>query len=325
MASKALRKTPPPPDPKILRHQVGPPEFDLYAVTAPDGDYRKFFEVVERAVGGCKKVMAPAGGFYEQRQNLVKDGRSFGHIAWGGHNRKYPKLEVSGSVTPAVVHELRSLMRGMYQVPAVHSCVDFVGADLSLYLRLKALGVQIKRMDTRVRGRPIAGDDDFPDDFHAYGIGSEENAYVSIYEAGKVHRALGQPYWVRIEARCRPKGEMKKAYADLEPHEIWGATRFMRWLASSMFDQSIEPHPYRPILHVRPEQEKLYTMSDQYRKSICKYLELPGHTPESLGRYVASSAMTAYAIHNAQKERYLIGGTNNDCEIEMNFVEGMMN
>lgn len=297
-------------DPELLKHLVASPRFDLYKVTRCDGGtHHDFLDVIEAALGTVGKIAVTGNRFYDHRLNLTHDGRTFGHVAWGGINAMYPMIEVSGAVTPVIVEGLQQSMLGRYQVPCFHSCGDFLGGRTT-FLRLKGLAEAVQRIPVRgAKPRLVPGyDERFPQDVWRFRLGSAKGTHIGVYEKG---REVPEDYdveTVRTELRATFDGAGKRMVAALDAHDAWGVTHFTQRFASVLFDADVHRQGCRKVTPNIPADESIEKAGRQYGNAVLDFIDR-GHSTTELGDLMYAAAVTKQAIRNAKRPN-LQGGTN---------------
>lgn len=293
------------PDPLLLDAQISQPRWDLYTATGRGTvTHDAFIEVVDAALGDVKKVNATSGEFYDYRLNLIKDGRTIGHVAWGGRNSMYPKLEVTGPETPPVVEELQQRLTGLYGVPTFHSCIDFKNRRTT-FLRIQSLAEAVQRMPVRGKKPRLVPryDAAFPEDPWAFEFGSKKATYVNVYE--REHEVDT----VRAELRSRFPSAGKLLVAAMDAHEAWGVAAFTQRMGRMLFDPHIERHRCRETKQKTSAEEGLSNAGMQYSKAVLAFMA-SGRTTKDLGDVMYAAAHMKQAIQKARKGPYPLGSTN---------------
>lgn len=299
------------PDPLLLERQISPPLWDLYTATGRDGiTHDAFLEIVEAALGSVTKVRASNCEFYAHRLNLIKDARTIGHVAWGGHNAIYPKLEVTGRITQPVVDVLQARLEGRYGVPDFHSCVDFSGGR-DTFVRLQRLAEKVQMMPVRGKKPRLVAryDAAFPEDPWAFEFGSKKATYVNVYEKGRESPEQYDVDTVRAELRSRFPSAGKLMVGMLDANEAWGVAAFTHRMARMLFDPNISRQQCRVVKQKTPAEESIANAGMQYNKAVLTYMR-SGHSTTDLGDLIYSAALMKQAIQNAKKGPYPLGGTN---------------
>ena len=201
-------------------------------------------------------------GFERKVSCRGSDGAEWGSLLWGGRQRDRVMLEVKGERTPAVVQAVREAVPS-HRCTRVDSCADFnePGAWDKLLSEVLAVKSQF-----RLRGER-RGDWEFPEDGRTQYLGAPSSVVrARIYEKGKQpdYRHLGEFDLVRVEVQVRPKQEAREVYASLSPVDVWGASAYVRELASRVLHAEVAPAPAGTLYRETERDAALRWMCKQY-------------------------------------------------------------
>lgn len=245
--------------------------FDAYSATTTAANPYQLAELL-----GGELQSKQGRGFHTFGHRLAfsdESGTEVGSVMWGGQQGERVMMEVKGERTPEVVERLRSVFP--HQVTRVDSCADFdaPGAFESL------LGpVREVKDKHRVWGEQ-RGDWDQPEKGRTQTLGAKSSpTTLRLYEKGKQpeYAHLARTDWVRIEVQVRPQKEAKFAYAQLQPLEVWGASRWSRDLAAAVLRQHVDPHPAGTVYRKSDLERKLDALCRQYGPTLLELVEACG-------------------------------------------------
>lgn len=202
----------------------------------------------------------------------------------GGNQGAPPNLTASGPDSPAFAHTVRTL-RLDHGVTRADACGDLEGEDFD---QVAAIAKRILK-SSGMSGLSFVPDD--PDKGPTYKAGAATSAVqariyrkdLELIRKGVSADEFPQPI-VRVEAQIRPKGALRTAFATMEPQQLFGASQWLRRLASEVLDEN-------PALIVMQKREptdyekQLSWLKTQAHKALSAiYARHP--SPELLGNFI---------------------------------------
>ena len=217
--------------------------FDAYTATTLAVNESQLAALFDPLSTGLRVVMGKGfHGFAERLAMTDQSGGQVGAVQWGGKRHEgRVMVEVKGERTPEVVERLRSLCP--HRVTRVDACADFdaPGAFRSLLRAHRT----VKRRHG-IWGEARGDWEDHPEKGRTFYLGANSSPVRErMYEKGKQpeYAHLARPDWVRCEVQVRPAKEAKEHFAQLQPLEVWGASKWSRELAAMVLKEHVDPHP----------------------------------------------------------------------------------
>jgi len=179
-------------------------------------------DVDEVAAGLSRRLrgqVVPGRGMngYSHGAEVQVQGEQVCTIWWGGNPGVHVKA--TGERSPAVAQALRDL--GQHEVTRADACEDFV--EPGLFDRLSryfldfaiAQGIKVNQVGDWHRGEA-----------RTLYLGSKASPVrLVMYEKG--YQVGGDPDWVRLEVRVRPKGSGRELVSRWVPGQAFGASRWL--------------------------------------------------------------------------------------------------
>ena len=246
--------------------------FDAYSATTRAITHEQAFGFLYRT-GDDVRQSKGMHGFAERVAAKDSTGTEVGYVMWGGSHGDRIMIEVKGERTPDAVSLIRQVDE--HSVTRVDSCADFDAPDE--FSRLYGLMSAIKK-DRNIYAQHL-GDWDMPDLGRTYWMGAKSSPVrCRLYEKGRQpeYRHLGRTDWARLEIQVRPQKEAKRAYAVLDPSEVWGASRWTRDIAASVLVDHIDPHPAGTVYRLDSDEKALRWMCRQYGPRLVALAEVCG-------------------------------------------------
>lgn len=203
---------------------------------------------------------------YERALHVQRGAETLAVLSYGGNNGSDPNLRSTG-LSAALVAPLIKTDFPQHRVTRVDVAIDFSGERIfnEIHSAMDALHLEhgIYRRDFGFAS---------PENGRTYYLGSPKSpAQCRLYEKGKKEIREGNfnadPFWVRLEMQYRPRQREKAKFAQFQPFEIWGCTKWSRNLLSSVI--GMRPTPIRQEKPVDTSaEEKVRYAFQQYRRHL---------------------------------------------------------
>lgn len=216
------------------------PSFDWYQATLTDQDHGEIMASLRSHydLSDIKRGRTLYG--YQEAVELVRGEHKIASLMWGLQGSPDPHIQFTGNDAIEGARLCRKLWPN-HRVSRVDSAIDWYGEGAWDELSLLALevavkhGVQVQHVGdflNGVKGRTLY-------------IGSKSSpVFVCLYEKGKQPgmELMGEPHWVRLEVRVRPKSRAKAQCATITPPEVFGCALWTQELFQRLTGASIARH-----------------------------------------------------------------------------------
>lgn len=267
--------------------------FDWYQATVRDDlPPSIILDRIAADLPGAHRVEHRQRGFNGYSKSAIlldQDERCLFTMQHSGNAGAPPNLYASGPDTPAFAHTIRQL-RLTHDVTRADACCDLEGEDWDA-VRSQ---VQIIARSHRVKGKTDLPDN--PDEGATYYAGAPTSSVrcrvyrkdLELISKGVSADEFPQPI-VRVEAQIRPKGVVRRRLATAEPDELFGCSRWLRAISSTVLDgnpaaivmQKREPTDYdRQVTWLRTQAAKALS---------AVYARHPTH--EKFGKFIVEEIM----------------------------------
>lgn len=179
-------------------------------------------------------------------------------VMWGGNPGV--NLKGTGENAPLVAHHLRKL--GAHNVTRADTCVDWIQEGLfdELAPRLMQYAtdndITINQVGDWQRGKA-----------RTLYLGSKESATrLVLYEKG--YEAQGDPNWVRLEVRIRPKGSARGEVATWPPERLLEASKWLVGALESVGWANLEPQSIGTVRKATTDEQRRFHLVKQYGQVI---------------------------------------------------------
>ncbi len=230
-------------------------------------------------------------GYSKSAVLLDRDERILVTMQHSGNRGAPPNLYASGPDTPAFADTVRQL-RLSHELTRADACADLEGEDFD------QVSGQVRSI---AKSHGVKGKTDLPDNPEegaTYYVGAPTSAIrCRVYRKDLEMIAKGvsvdefpQPI-VRVEAQIRPKGPSRRALAQVEPGALFGCSRWLRAISSTV----LEGNPAAIVMQKR--EPTVYDRQVAWLKTQGKgclsaiYARHPSH--ELLGKFLVEEVINS--------------------------------
>jgi len=247
-------------------------KFDWYECTFFGADPLEIIRRIERAHPFA--VIEPDAPKYGYRVGQVfrHGGEAMARVWWEGNEG------VHVSTTSSNAHDLAPLLRahGVHSVTRLDACEDWIEAGLfdrmSAHLIAYAVanGITITQLGDWVRGEA-----------RTLYLGSKQSAVrLVLYEKG--YEQGGDPNWVRLEVRVRPKGRMaREAVSEWTAGQAFGAARWVVEALEGLGWDHLQAQAVGSVYRPSNDERARLTLRKQYGAVIRRWVDECGGDPEA--------------------------------------------
>lgn len=213
------------------------PSFDWYQATLTDQEPEEVLAVLK---GHFEQSDIRKGRLlygYSEAWDLCRGDHRIVSLMWGLHSSPDPHVQFTGADAVEGARLCRKVWPN-HRVSRVDSALDWYEEGAWERLSSAALavaekhGVTVQHVGDFMRGEKG----------RTLYLGSKSSAvFVCLYEKGKQpgFDLLGEPHWVRLEVRVRPKSGAKSQCATITPPEVFGCALWTKELYEQLVDVSI--------------------------------------------------------------------------------------
>ena len=241
-------------------------KFDWYQCTYHGADPLEIIRAIEAAHPfALIEPDSPKNG-YRVGQVFKLGGETLARVWWEGNTG------VHVVTTSANAHELAPLLRaqGVHNVTRLDACEDWIEAGLFDRLAAHLIGyaqghgITINQQGDWVRGQA-----------RTLYLGSPSSAVrLVLYEKG--YEAGGDVNWVRLEVRCRPKGEAREAVARWSPGEAFGAARWVVDALAGLGWDHLQAKAIGTVYRPSDDERARLTLAKQYGGVLRRWIDEAG-------------------------------------------------
>lgn len=246
--------------------------FDWYECTYFGADPLEIIQAIERAHPFAMiEPDAPKYG-YRVGQVFKIGGEAMARVWWEGNEG------VHVSTTSSHAHDLAPLLRaqGVHSITRLDACEDWIEPGLfdrmsaQLIAYAVANGITITQLGDWVRGEA-----------RTLYLGSKQSAVrLVLYEKG--YEQGGDPNWVRLEVRVRPKGRLaREAVSKWTPGEAFGAARWVVEALEGIGWDHLQAQSVGSVYRPSNDERARITLRKQYGAVIRRWVDECGGDPEA--------------------------------------------
>lgn len=241
--------------------------FDWYQATLHDVDADHVLGELSAAFDLADVVPSTPKNGYLQGASVKRGDVVLAAVWWGGNPGVHVKITgenapLGGQAIQAISSEAR--------VTRVDSCEDWVLEGLfdsladTLIDYAKANDIKINCVGDWARGKSRT----------LYLGARSSTAQLVVYEKG--HQTGGDSRWVRLEARCYPKGDSGYRVAQWVPSQVFGASRWLTGALRAIHYDDIQHDAVGTVWKPDDSERVLRAMLRQYGKVLRKLADDSG-------------------------------------------------
>ena len=216
------------------------PSFDWYQATLTDQQPDEVLAVLREFFPRTDIKRGRLLYGYKEAFDLVRGDHRIVSLMWGLHSSPDPHIQFTGSDAKEGASLCRKLWPN-HRVSRVDSAMDWYSTGAWDELSSLALEIAHKHnLKVQHVGDFLRGENG-----RTLYIGSKSSpVFVCLYEKGKQPgmELLGEPHWVRLEVRVRPKSSAKAQCATITPPEVFGCALWTKELYQRLTGSSIARH-----------------------------------------------------------------------------------